>query len=185
MPVWLAETRVVTPGLEVQWYSEMHWCGHEAKHAMCNWLQYCCWIQYCHYAGTSDGALGFHRCWCYYCWWENGKVSPQKEQGSIIKCTIYQGVQYLYKVSKLRGLVHRKLDCWLYDQRFETKDVRCKGRSKKIFQPQFLGITIHQEIPKLLLLQEHHSLVAKALDCQALWKAVAVVRDQPPAWTWT
>ena len=58
-----------------------------------------------------------------------------------------------------------------------------QDRVKKIFKPQFLAITIHQEVPKLLLLQEHRGLVAKALDCHALWKAVAAVRDRPPAGT--
>ena len=54
----------------------------------------------------------------------------------------------------------------------------------KTFKAQFLGVTIHQEVPKLLLLQVHCGLVAKALDCQALWKAAAAVRDRPPAGTW-
>jgi hypothetical protein len=52
------------------------------------------------------------------------------------------------------------------------------GTVKKNFQ-----VTVHQKVPKLLLLQEHRDLVTKTLDCQALWKTAAAVRDRPPAGT--
>ena len=84
-------------------------------------------------------------------------------------------------MSKLHGLVHRKLDFMIRGSKPRTSDA--KETVKKIFKPQFFGVTVHHEVPKLLLLQEHRGLVAKALDCRVLWKAVAVVRNQPPAGT--
>jgi hypothetical protein len=43
-----------------------------------------------------------------------------------------------------------------------------RTKVKKNFLPKFLGLTIHQEVPKLFLQQERGGLVAKALACQTL-----------------
>jgi len=53
-------------------------------------------------------------------------------------------------VSKLHGLVHRKLDFMIRGSKPRTSDA--KERVKKIFKPQFFGVTVHHEVPKLLLL---------------------------------
>ena len=53
----------MTSGLEVQAYNETHGV---VMRLTCNveFTAVLLVIQHCHYAGTSNGALGFHRRWC-------------------------------------------------------------------------------------------------------------------------